>query len=181
MKNLIEEIFSEVFDQEEIVAAVNMNLQPVLHCRKAGNGEEYFKKLSFCLGYHIRKVEVLKSIIFTFFMHNVIRKNLDKSRIEADVDGIISSEEDMTKLIETAHSFYGNTLFNSQDQRDASYLMTCMKMIIKTRLLVNFIDYVSNRKHRSFLSVPYDKLTSIFDEVLDVYTGKAMMEIMKAM
>jgi hypothetical protein len=182
MKNVIEEIFSDVFDQQEIVNAVNMNLQPVLHGRKAGdNGDEYFRKLSFCLGYHIRKVEILKSIIFTFFKHNVIRKNLDKNQIAANVDGIISSDKDMNELIETAHAFIDKASFNSQDQRDASYLMSCMKLIIKACLLVNFIEYVSNRKHKSFLASSYDKLTEMFDNALDRHAAKAFMEIMKAM
>jgi hypothetical protein len=182
MQNVIEEIFSAVSDQQEIVNAVNVNLQPVLHGRKAGaSGDEYFRKLSFCLGYHIRKVEILKSIIFTFLKHNVIRKNLDKSQIAANVDGIISSEKNMNELVETAHAFLGEASFKSPDQRDASYLMACMKLIIKACLLVNFIEYVSNNKHKSFLASSYDKLTEMFDKALELHAGKALMYIMKSM
>jgi hypothetical protein len=182
MQNVIEEILSAVFDQQELVTAVNLNLQPVLHGRKTGdNGDEYFRKLSFCLGYHIRKVEILKSIIFTFFKHNVIKKNLDKNQIAANVDGIISSEKDMNELIATAHAFYDKALFNSLEQRDSSYLMTCMKLIIEACLLINFIEYVSNKKHKSLLSVSYEKLTEMFDKALNMYAGKAFMEIMKSM
>lgn len=182
MKNVFEEIFSAVLDQQEILNAVNVNLQPVLHGRKAGdNGDENFRKLSFCLGYHIKKVEILKSIIFTFFMHNVIRKDLDKREIEANVDGIISAEKDMDALIETAHAFYGEASFKSRDQRDASYLITCMKLIIKGCLLVDFIAYLSNRKHNSFLASSYEKLTDSFDKALDQYAGKALTDLMKSM
>src|SRR5512139_2294400 len=96
MKNAIEEIFSNISDQQEIVSTINMNLSPVLQGRKEpGNKEEYFRKLLFCLGYHIRKVEILKSIILTYLKHNVIKKGLDKGQITANVDGIISSETDM--------------------------------------------------------------------------------------
>ncbi len=182
MKNVIEEIFSAVLDQQAIVGAVNANLQPVLHGRKTGdNGDEYFRKLSFCFGYHIKKVEILKSIIFTFFKHNIIKKNLDKNQIETNVDGILASEKDMNEMIETAHAFFGEVSFKSQDQRDASYLMSCMKLIIKACLLVNFIEYLSNEKHNSFLAASYDKLTDMFDKALDMYAGKAFTDIMKSM
>ncbi len=182
MNNMIEEIFSAVFDQQEIVSAVNLNLQPVLQGRKEeDDGDEYFRKLSFCLGYHIRKVEILKSIVFTYFKHNVIRKNLDKNEIAANVDGIISTEKDMIELIETAHTFVDTASFGSMDQRDASYLVSCMKLIIKASLLVDFIEYVSNKEHKSFLASSYDKLIEMFDKALDRQTTKAFMEIMKSM
>ncbi len=182
MKNAIEEIFSNISDQQEIVSAININLSPVLHGRKESDDkEEYFRKLSFCLGYHIKKVEILKSIILTYFKHNVIKKGLDKNQITANVDGIISSETDMNELVETARAFYGKTVFNSRDQRDASYLMMCMKLIIESCLLVNFIDYVSNKKHGSFLSYSYDKLVEMFDKTLEKHAGNALQNVIKSM
>lgn len=182
MKNAIEEIFSNITDQQEIVNAINVNLRPVLHERKVSdNKEEYFRKLSLCLGYHIKKVEILKSIIFTFFKHNVIKKEMDKNQIAANIDGIISSETDMNELIEKARAFYGKTVFNSHDQRDASYLMTCMKLIIESCLLVSFIDYVSNKKHGSFLSYSYDRLVEIFDMTLEKSAGNTLQRVIKSM
>ncbi len=182
MENMIEEIFTGTFDQREILDAVQTNLRPLLHGRKgAENGEEYFRKLSLCLGYHIRKVEILKSIVSTFFRHNTIRKNMDKTQISATVEGIISSETDMNKLLETAHAFYAKALFKSIDQRDASYLMACMKLIIEACLLINFIEHISNGRHRSFLSLSPDKLVEIFDKTLEKQVSHVFQGMVKSM
>ncbi len=182
MKKVIEEIFLNISDQQEIVSTININLKPVLHSRKeTDNKEEYFNKLSFCLGYHIKKVEILKSIILTYFKHNVIKKGLDKKQIEANVEGIISSETGMNELIETARAYYGEALFKSHEQRDASYLVTCMKLIVEACLLVNFIEYVSSRKHESFLAYPYEKLVEIFDKTLEKFAGDAIQVVLRSM
>jgi hypothetical protein len=182
MSNPIEEIFLNISDQQEVVKTININLRPVLHGRKeSDNEEEYFNKLSFCLGYHIKKVEILKSIVLTYFKHNVIRKGLDKNQVEANVEGIISSETGMSELIETARAFYDKALFKSHEQRDASFLMNCMKLIIESCLLVNFIEYVSNREHKSFLSYSYDELVEIFNEILEKCAGKALQDVITSM
>ncbi len=182
MEKIMEEIFLNILDQQEIVNTININLRPVLQGRKESDSkDEYFNKLSFCLGYHIKKVEVLKSIILTYFKHNVIRKGLDKTQIETNIEGIITSENSMSDMIGTALTYYDKTLFKSLEQRDASYLMTCMKIIIESCLLVNFIEYVSNREHASFLSCPYDQLVEIFDKTLGKYAGNAFQNVIKSM
>ena len=182
MKNFIDEIFAKTFDRQQIVGAINENLQPVLHGRRGEEErEEYFKKLSFCLGYHVKKVEILKSIIFTYFKHNTIKKNMDREQILASVEGILSAETDMKSLIETGHAFYDKTLFKSYDQRDASYLMSCMKLIIEACLLVDFIHYVSNSRHKSILSFSPDKLIDMFGSTLKAHTGEVFQSIMKSM
>jgi hypothetical protein len=106
---------------------------------------------------------------------------LDKNQIEANVQGIISSETGMNELIETARAFYDKALFKSHEQRDASYLVTCMKFIIESCLLVNFTEYVSNRDHRSFLSYPYDELVETFKKTLERYVGKAFQDVIRSM
>ncbi len=182
MKNFMEKIFSKISDQRQIVSAININLKPVLHGRKeSDNKEEYFNKLSFCLGYHIKKVEILKSIIHTYFKYNVIKQGLEKKQIEANVEGIISSETGMNELIKTARAYYGEALFKSAEQRDASYLITCMKLIIEACLLVNFIEYVSSRKHESFLPYPYENLVEIFDKTLEKSAGDALRVVLRSM
>lgn len=182
MQNIIEDIFTTTFDRQEVADAVKMNLQPLIQARKgAATPEEYFDKLSVCLGYHLKKVEVLKNIITTFFRHNTVRKKMDKKQISATADGIIASEADLTKLMEFARTSYDKTVFDSIDQRDASYVMTSMKLIIESCLLVNFIEYISNNKQASFLSYPPEKLIETFDKTLADITGKVLQGVVKSM
>ncbi len=182
MEKIMEEIFLNIRDQQEIVNTININLRPVLHGRRESDSkDEYFNKLSFCLGYHIKKVEVLKSIILTYFKHNVIKKGLEKTQIETNIEGIIISETNMSDMIEAARTYYEKVSFKSLEERDASYLMTCMKLIIESCLLVNFIEYISNREHASFLSCAYDQLVEIFDKTLGKFAVNAFQDVIKSM
>jgi hypothetical protein len=182
MENVIDGIFTTTFDRQEIVDNVRNNLQPILHGRRAGeNSKENFKKLSLCLGYHVKKVEILKGIVFTFFKYNTIKKGMDKDQISASVDGIISSESDKDSLLETAHAFLAKASFKSDEQRDASYLMSCMKLIIEGCLLVNFINYISNSRQISFLTFPSDELTETFEKILRERLGSVLQAMIKSM
>ncbi|HET6421962.1 MAG TPA: hypothetical protein VFG19_17530 [Geobacteraceae bacterium] len=87
----------------------------------------------------------------------------------------------MSEMIDTARAYHDKALFESRDQRDASYLTNCMKLIIESCLLVGFIEYVSSRKHASFLSYPYDKLVGNFNEILGKYAGDAFKAVIRSM
>lgn len=180
MKIKIEEIMRESLDQQEIMSVVKANLHPILQARKE-EGEEYFNRLSVCLGYQMKKVEKLKTIITTFFAHDTIKKSMDKNEITRMVEGIVSFEADVAEVAETARTFYADTTFNSVDQRDASYLMACMKLIIEGCLLTNFVAYVSNNKTIRFSTFPQQQLGKTFEKTLGEFTGKAFQELVQGM
>jgi hypothetical protein len=180
MADTVEEILNRSCDRTGLVDAVRINLGPILQERKRGEQAEMFRKLCLCAGYHIRKVEILKSIVFTFFKHNTIKKNVDRNGISSAVDGIISCETDIGALVETAHTYHGHLAFDSNEQRDAIYLTTCMRLIIESSLLVNFIEQISNAKDACVLPSPPEKLIEEFDRTLKRYTDENVRGIISA-
>jgi hypothetical protein len=181
MKRTIEEVFAKTFNQKEMLTNVNLNLQPILQERKeAKNQEEFFKKLSFCAGYQIKKVDVLRSIVFSYLTHNTINKNLNKKRILENVDGIIYSEAEASKIVEAADSYYKNASFKSNGERDASYIMTCMKFTIESCLMINFIEYVSNNRSNINLPDSPDKSIEMFNNTIGKYANNVFESIMKS-
>jgi hypothetical protein len=181
MKKTIEEIFVKTLNQKEILANVNLNLMPILQERnKANNQEEFLKKLSFCAGYHIKKVETLRAIIFSYFTHNTINRNLNKKRIFESIDGIIYSEAGENKIIEAADSYYKNASFKSNGERDASYIMTCIRFIIESCLMINFMEYVSNNRSNVDLPDSPDKSIEIFSNSIGKYVNNVFESIMKS-
>jgi hypothetical protein len=181
MDNLIEDIFVRITDNKEILPEINSSLLPILKLRKeAKNTKEYSNQLSFCVGYHLKMVGILKTIITNYFIHNTITDNLNKEIILQKVDGIMSSEADADKLIELTNYYFSKSTFNSSVERDTAYIMTCMKNIIESCLMLNFIEYVSMKKPNLSSSSATDKALDEFYRMIEKYTDIVMESIAKA-
>lgn len=181
MEKTIEKILGNIFDMNGIMTEINSNLQPVLLTRKDEKSRvKYIDKLSFCVGYQIKKNEVLKTIVYNYMLHNTIGKNLNRKMILEKVDGIISSEVDVKKLMELTDHYFSNVAFKSDDERDATYIMTCMKHIIESWLTVSYIEYISSGKSDSLLKTSADKAMKVFNMTIDKYTKNVLDNISKA-
>jgi len=181
MEKAIEKIFANIFDMNGIMAEINANLQPVLLLRRDEKSRiKYIDKLSFCVGYQIKKNEVLKTIVYNYMLHNTIGKNLDRKVILEKVDGIISSEADVQKLMELTAHYFSSAAFKSDDERDATYIMTCMKHIIESWLTVGFIEHISSEKSKPLLKTSADKAMGAFNGTIEKYTKNVLANISKA-
>ena len=181
MEKTIENIFEHIFDMNGIMTEINLNLQPVLLLRKDEKSRiKYSDKLSFCVGYQIKKNEVLKTIVYNYLLHNTIGKNLNRKMILEKVDGIITSEVDVKKLVELTDHYFSSAAFKSDDERDATYIMTCMKHIIESWLAVSFIEYISSGKSDSLLKTSADKAMTVFNRTIEKYTKNVLDNISKA-
>jgi hypothetical protein len=181
MEKKIEKIFGQVFDMNGIMAEINSNLRPVLLTRKdEENRIKYIEKLSFCVGYQIKKNEVLKTIIYNYMLHHTIGKDLNRKEILEKVDGIISAEVDVKKLMELTEHYFSSAAFKSDDERDATYIMTCMKHIIESWLAVSFIEYISIGKSDLLVKISADKGMTAFNRTIEKYTKNVLDNISKA-
>ena len=181
MENMFDKIFGQVFDMNEIMAEINLNLRPVLLTRKDEESRiKYIDKLSFCVGYQIKKNEVLKTIIYNYMLHHTIGKDLNRKEILEKVDGIISSEVDVKKLMELTDHYFSSAAFKSDDERDATYILTCMKHIIESWLAVSFIEYISSGKSDLLLKTSADKTMTAFNRTIEKYTKNVLDNISKA-
>jgi hypothetical protein len=181
MEKTFEKIFGHIFDMKGIMAEITANLQPVLLTRKDGaHRTTYFDKLSFCVGYQLKKNEVLKTIVYNYMLHHTIGKNLNRQMILEKVDGIISSEVDVKKLLELTDHYFSGAVFKSDDERDATYIMTCMKHIIESWLTVGFIEHISSEKSDPLRKASADKAMQAFNRTIEIYSKKVLAEISKA-
>jgi hypothetical protein len=171
MEHIIENIFIEIRENKEILAAINLSLQPILRERKeADNYEKYFNKLSFCAGYQINKAKILKTIIYNSLLHNTIGYGLDKKLIMEKVDGIISAEADAGIFNVTADHYHSKAVFKSNDEKDATYIMTCMRFIIQSCLMIDFIAYLSKTQSKIIFAAPANNTMETITGALEKHT-----------
>lgn len=168
MEKIIADIFAKTTDNEEIVATIRTILQPILNEREGD--DNYLNKLSFCTGYQIKKAEILKTIIYNSLAHNTIGIGLDKKLITEKVDGIISSEADVNILNKTTDYYHSEVVFKSNNGKNATYIMTCMRFIIQSCLMLSFIEYLSKTQSSAIFSAPPDDTFAIITRVIEKYT-----------